>query len=82
MLVGAGGWSGGESGMQFFQRLGAVAQFVFHVFAKLGKGQVKTIGHKQRIVAKTILSARRENNPPFARAIKRRQVGFDRVTNW
>ena len=59
-----------EINFQFFQRLRAVAQFVFHVFAQFGERFFKSVRHEQRVVAKTVLPARLEKNFAFARAVE------------
>ena len=37
-----------------------MAQFIFHVLAKFGKRLLKSIRHKQRVVAESVFPARRE----------------------
>ena len=48
-----------------------MAQFVFHIVAQFGKGPVKSIRHKKRIITKAVLAARFKEDPAFAGAIER-----------
>ena len=59
-----------QSRLQLIQGFGAMAQSVFHVLAQFRKGLFKSIRDKQRVIAETVLAARRKDDFSFARAVK------------
>ena len=74
---------GQQPGFHSGQRTGAVADSIFHRLAQFRERPVETVGLKQRVVAKAVSAAGREQDSPFAHALKDppRQFDFIRVTN-
>src|SRR5690242_14132998 len=63
--------------LQFFERIGTVADLVFFVFAELREGAVEAVWHKEWIIAKARGSSGLEKYSPFARAFKEFGLKFD-----
>ncbi len=56
------------------ERVRAMAQFIFHVFAQFRKRLGESIRHKQRVITETVLSARLKKNFSFASTVRQLRI--------